>query len=216
MASSKEDVASMALARLGEPAISSFDENTDTAEKVKQLYESTILGLLSGYEWQWCSKRAVLSIDGGKTPENEWTYGFLMPAIRTDRVGNPYRVYNSTSRNAPEFFDYEIENKWILTNASTIVIEYTQRMPENVWPGYFERMAVEALAAVFALPITENESKENWHTGIAYGSPSEQGEGGLLGRAMKADARGTPTRGLLDETDPMTSARFGGSRGERW
>lgn len=212
MATSKEDVASQALARLGEPAISSFEDDTETAEKVNQLYEPTILSLLSRYQWVFASKRAALAIDGGKTPANEWTYGFLMPTPRTEMVGNPYRVYSSTSLRAPEFFDYEIEGRYILTNATTIVIEYTQRLTESLWPGYFERLATEALASVLALPITESATKEELHSVKAYGTASERFEGGLYGVAMRADAIGSPMGSLLDDYDPMTIARFGGGR----
>lgn len=212
MASSREDIASQALARLGEPAISSFSEATDTAEKVNQLYEPEILNLLSRYQWQWASKRAALSIDGAISPANEWQYGFALPAARTEIVGHPYRVYNSTQLNAPEIFDYEIEGQHILTNETTIVIEYTQRKTESLWPGYFERLAVEAVAATLALPITENASKEEWHTAKAFGTASENYEGGLFGVAMRADEVGAPPRSLLDESDPITGARFGGYR----
>ena len=210
MASSKEDIASQALARLGEPAISSFDEDTETAEKVKQLYEPTILGLLSRYQWQFAAKRATLSIDGAINPANEWTYGFALPSSRTEIVGNPYRVYNSTALRAPEVFEYEIEQRHILTNYTTLVIEYTQRVTESRWPGYFERLACEAVAAVLALPVTENASKEEWHTAKAFGTASENFEGGLFGVAMRADEMGAPLRSLLDESDPITGARFGG------
>jgi len=212
MASSKEDVASQALARLGEPAISSFTEDTDAAEKVNQLYEPTILSLLSRYQWQFASKRAALSIDGAVTPANEWGKAFALPTARTEIVGNPYRVYNSTALRAPEVFEYELEGRHLLTNYDTIVIEYTQRKAESLWPGYFERLACEALASVLALPITENASKEEYHAAIAFGTPSESFEGGLFGVAMRADHMGDPPRSLLDESDPMTAARFGGYR----
>ncbi len=214
MADSKEDVASQALARLGEPPISSFSEATETAEKVSQLYESTILSLLGKYDWNWASRRVALSIDGALTPANEWRHAFLMPTLRLDRVGNPVRVYNSTALRAPEIFDYELEGKHLLTNNTTIVIEYIQRKAESLWPGYFEELAVEALAARLALPITEIATKEEWHTAMAFGTPSENREGGLFGSAMRADARYQPTAGLLDASDPITEARFSGSRAD--
>lgn len=217
MASSKEDVASQALARLGEPAISSFSDDTETAEKVNQLYEPTILNLLSRYQWNFASKRAALSIDGAVTPANEWSNAFALPTARTDIVGNPYRVYNSTALRSPEVFDYELEGRHVLTNYAVLVIEYTHRVAESLWPGYFERLACEALAAVLALPVTENASKEEWHTAKAFGTASENFEGGLFGVAMRSDHMGEPPRSLLDEHDPMTSARFGGSgTGGQW
>lgn len=210
MADSKEDVASQALARLGEPSISSFDEDTESAEKVRQLYEPTILSLLGRYEWEFASTRKRLVQDGAISPANEWGKAFALPTQRTDLVGSPLRVYNSTQLRAPEVFDYEIEGRHILTNYDTIVIEYIRRVEEAFWPGYFEDLAVEALAARLALPVTENGAKEEWHTNKAFGPPSFNGEGGLFGIAMRADSRGSPTRSIIDADDPMAAARFGG------
>lgn len=210
MASSREDIASQALARLGEPSIDDFNEDSDTAEKVRQLYEPTIRGLLSRYEWDFASARAVLQVDGGRAVENEWTRAFALPAQGVDIVGKPYRVYNSTQVGASEIFEFELEGRHLLTNESVIVIEYTNRKPESEWPGYFEELAHEALAAKLALPVTESTTKEELHTVKAFGNPSDMGEGGLFGIAMSADARGAPTRSLLDESDPIAAARFGG------
>lgn len=212
MTISKVDVASQALARLGEPAISSFEEDTQTAEKVNQLYEQTVLSALSLYDWDFATVRASLVEDGAATPVNQWTRAFLLPTLRTERVGEPLAVYNSADLNAPQFFGYELQERWLLTDATTIVVKYIQRAAEQYWPGYFQAFVVEALAAVLALPITENASKETLHRQTAYGSPSEMGRGGLLRAATEADSRGDPTRSLLDDHDPIWAARFGGYR----
>jgi hypothetical protein len=212
MTDSKIDVASQALARLGEPAISSFEEDSDTAEKVNQLYEPTILQLLSSFDWSFAMRRKVLVVDAAGTPINEWTRAFLMPTLRTDRVGKPFSVFNSTQIGAPQVFDYEIQDRWLFTNYTKVVIEYIHRTPESQWPGYFHTLAIEAIASTLALPITENASKESLHRSIAYGSPSENGRGGLFRTATEADSTGDPTRSLLDDHDPIASARFGGYR----
>lgn len=210
MTDSNVDVASQALARLGEPAISSFDEDSDTAERVRQLYEPTVLQLLGSHDWSFATKRSALSEDAAGVPINEWTRAFLLPTLRTDRVGKPLSVFSSTQSNAPQIFRYEIQGRWLFTNEQAIVIEYIYRVPESDWPGYFHTLAIEALAAMFALPVTENASKEQLHRQIAYGSPSEMGRGGLFRVACDADATGDPTRSLLDDHDPIWSARFGG------
>jgi hypothetical protein len=211
MTDSAVDVASQALARLGEPAISSFEEDTDTAEKVNRLYEATILGLFSSYDWSFATAKAALSEDAAGVPTNEWTRGFLLPVLRAERVGKPLRVYDSAQVGARPVFNYEISQKWVQTDNAICIIEYIRRVPESEWPGYFLTLAIEALASMFALPITENASKEQLHRAIAYGSPSERGRGGLFGVATDADATGQSTRGLLDDSDPMTMARFGGA-----
>ena len=211
MADSKVDVASQALARLGEPSISSFEEDSDTAEKVNQLYEPTILQLLSSHNWSFATRRKQLLEDAAGTPINEWKRAFLMPTLRTDRVGKPMGVFNTTALHSPHVFLYEIQELWLFTSYDQVVIEYIWRVPESQWPGYFHTLAIEAIAATLALPVTENASKEQLHRGIAYGSPSELGRGGLFRTATEADATGEPTRSLLDDSDPISSARFGGN-----
>lgn len=205
------DVASQALARLGEPSISSFTEDTEAAEKVNQLYEPTVLQLFGQANWSFATERATLQIDGAKTPVNEWRYAYLMPTLRSVRVGKPRGVFNSTNLRAPQVFDYEVQGRWIFADYTTVVIEYVKRMPESQWPGYFHTLAIEALAATLALPVTENASKEQLHRQLAYGNPSEGGRGGLFKVASDADATGDPTRSILDDHDPIAQARFGGS-----
>ena len=209
MADSREDVASQALARLGEPSISSFEEDTDTAEKVNRLYEPTVLALFSSFDWSFAETKVALVEDASAIPVNEWERGFLLPTLQTDRVGKPLEVYNTTAVGARPVFDFEISGRWIFTNNTSLVIKYIKRAPENEWPGYFLTLAIEALASTLALPVTENASKEQLHRAIAYGSPSMKGRGGLFGSAVDADSTGDPTEGLLDADDPMWSARFG-------
>ena len=172
MADTKETVASQALARLGEPSISDFTADSDTAEKLNLLYETTILALLSQHDWTFATARATLLEDGAAVPENQWTRAFLLPVLKTDRVGKPITIFNSSDVGAMAVFEYQIEGKWIQTNHTEILIEYIKRKPENDWPGYFSVLAVEALAATLALPVTENASKEEMHRAIAFGSPA--------------------------------------------
>lgn len=210
MANSNVDVASQALARLGEPSISSFSEDSDTAERVGQLYEPTILQLLGSHNWTFAQRRKKLEKDGAALPVNQWKYGYLLPPLRTDRIGKPLSVFASDELQARKIFDFEFEDRWLYTNRETIVIEYIYRVPESRWPGYFHTLAIEAIAATLALPVTENASKEELHRTIAYGTPSQHGRGGLFRTATEADATGNPTRGLLDDDDPIWSVRFGG------
>lgn len=212
MADSDIDIISQALARLGEPSISTISGSdlTDTEEKCAQLYPNFRRFVLGLHDWSFASKRAALSVDGAATPVNEWTYAYLLPSLQTERIGKPRAVYNSSAVGARKIFNFEIEQKWLLTNETTIYVEYTYLVSESLWPGYFQEFAVEALAAKLALPVTENASKEEWHTIKAYGPASEGGRGGLFKMATQADAMGDPTPSILDDDDPMTAARFGG------
>lgn len=204
------DIASKALARLGSPGISAFDEDSDIAEKVADLYEVQILSLFSSHDWRFAMVRQQLTVDGGAPTNTGWARGFLLPDLDTDRVSGPHKVYPSTDQNAKVTFEYEIFERWLMTNHTEIVIAYVKRQPENLWPGHFRRLAVEAVAAVLALPITENQTKETYHQQLAFGSPSEAGRGGLFKAAVEADSAQNPPKSLLDDTDLIAAARFGG------
>jgi hypothetical protein len=210
----REAIASQALARLGEPAISSFTEDSDSAERVAALYEPTVLQILGSHNWRFASKRAELqedATDNHGVAKTAWQRAFLMPDLGTDRVGQPLEVFSGTGANTRPARYYEVEDRWIFTNETALTIEYTWRVPELRWPGYFTTLVVEALAAVLALPITENASKEEHHRIVAYGPAGELGRGGLFRTATQADARGLPPRSVIDDGDDLGSIRFGGA-----
>src|SRR5690606_22220223 len=91
----------------------------------------------------------------GVVQVNERKRAFLLPTLQTDRVGKPLAAFASAGQRAHHVFDYELQVRWLLTDFDTIIIQYIQRKPESQWPGYFHTLAIEALAATFALPITE-------------------------------------------------------------
>jgi len=210
MAANQLAVANAALARLGEPDITSIAAGENTSGKVNNLYEDTILSLLAMHKWRWARKRVALTVDGAFTPVTEWTNGFIMPTAQTEMVGQPIKVYRSTAVGSRPHTNYEIQARHILTNDTVCVIEYTARKTESLWPGFFVKLAVEKLAATLALPITENRSKEEHHNRLAGGSPSESERGGYFKSAVQADLLGSPTEALVDGHDPAAEARFGG------
>lgn len=215
MSGSKESIASAALARLGEGGgISSFDEDTDVAEKVSALYETTILDLFSRYPWRWATVRQSLSIDGAITPTTRWTRAFILPIQRTVMVGQPRGFYRSDAVGSkPMVQGYEVKGRHVYTNELEIICDFTGRIDEELWPGFFEKLAIEALAAELAASITESDTKEAKHRQNAWGTPSENGEGGLYSMAKQADRSGAPTESILDAHDPISAARFGGYSG---
>lgn len=206
MTTTPEDIASQALARLGESPISSFDEESEVAGTVARLYETVILSLLSAHDWKFARVREALSEDGAAPPMAGWQRGFLLPSINVKRVGKPLLVY----QNGIVTHHYYVQDRWLYANIANCEIAYIERKSEALWPGYFQRLAVEALAADLALPVTENASKDEQHRIIAYGTPTENGKGGLMRQAVEKDDAGDPTRSLFDHSDPITAARFGG------
>ena len=207
--SSREDIASAALARLGEPPLSDLDEPSDAARRVRQLYELTVLSLLSSYRWTWATVRTPLQRDGAAVPRNEWRHAYRLPDLQTDRVGKPIELWAERGSSPLVAGSYELEGDHVLCDQDGLIAVYVRRLHERQWPGYFANLAVEALAAKLALPITENASKEQHHLALAFGSPAEAGRGGLHRVATQADSVGNPTASLLDDHDPIVAARLG-------
>jgi hypothetical protein len=205
------DIINAALSLLGETQIAALTDGSDASRHAAALYEPCILSLFSGYEWGFAKERIALEIDGGKTPVNQWRYAFLMPTPKTEMVGRPLAIFNTTAINARKMTRYEIESRWVMTNESTIVIQYVKRQPVELWPGYFERLAIEAVAAILAMPVTEIAAKQTLHQQNAFGSPSENMRGGLFGAAMTADTQASGEEGLFDDADQIDEARFGGA-----
>ncbi len=77
------------------------------------------------------------------------------------------------------------------------------------WPPLFRAAYVTALAAELAVPQAHDIALADSLRAQAWGTPSEGGRGGLVGRAMARDAAQAPGATLL-ASDPLTAARIGG------
>lgn len=203
-------MANQALTMLGEASITTFSDGTFVSDAVNLLYEDTVLDLLTKHQWRFANVRATLAQDGAAATPRNWTYGYTLPDLNTDRVGYPIAFYVSSGPNAPKLFEYELGETWAFTNAPTLICEYTKRIAEAAWPAYFVKLARSAIAEALCLVLTENQTRKDQLKMEAYGMPSERGRGGLLLEAITADNAGRAPRGLVDDDDIMRMARFGG------
>ncbi len=115
MQTSTSDVSicSNALLELGAQVISSFDENTDRARLVSNLYPSTRDEVLRQHLWKCATKRELIAPDAVK-PVFGYANAFTLPA---DFI----RVVTINDCERP---DYVIENGKILINANQIQLVY--------------------------------------------------------------------------------------------
>jgi hypothetical protein len=212
MADSAIDVVNMALARLGEPPISAFDDGSEVGAVAERLYEPLIGRLLSMRPWHFAQAKVALLVDGAAPTLQGWERGFLLPALGSERIGHPSGFYLSGDPYAQRLDRYEVQGRWVFANVPTLRAEVVRRAPEAEWPAAFVLLAAEALAAELSLPVTENASREQLHRVNAFGSPGEANRGGYFREAAQADDAGGASQSLLDGTDWLTAARFGGYR----
>lgn len=201
---SNVDVASIALAHLGLPPVSSMGERST----VEQTYETTVQTIMESYPWRFLRTSVQLARETA-APLVKWRYAYAMPPVGEDRLGNPIELRNTAGQGGGPILDFEIEKEsLLLTNEIEVYMIFRERRPEGEWPAYFVTLVGLAAASNWAEPITEDTTKADRLRGTAFGAPEEAGRGGWFRTARQLDASGG---GLVQIQDfSLIDARMGG------
>lgn len=195
-------ICSDALIMLGAKAISSFNDGTDESNVCDRLYPDIRDSALSMYPWSFATKKIQLA-QLITAPGSVWKYAYQLPG---DKLANPAAVYETAAIGSPTRKDWEIQGDQLLTNMSSVFIDYKATVPESQMPKYFVQLLKYLVAWHIAEPITEQNSKAVYWQGVAVGAPSENGRGGYFRTAMQIDGQGNPSRAFSDFT--LVDARF--------
>jgi hypothetical protein len=192
-----------ALRLLGDATINSFDDETDLAETCNQLYPTTVQALLAGHPWRFTMRKVQLSRDAD-APLNEWRYKHALPSNRL----TVRQMFNSGRVGAPPLLAYEIFENRVFSDQIDLWCDFQVETDPATWPPTFRHLARTVLAADMAVAVTGSVNLAAAMRVVAYGSPSEGGNGGLMAVARRLDAQQQPPQVLTDF--PLISARFGG------
>lgn len=188
-------ICSDALILLGASPISSFTEGSDAAQACDRLYPDLRDTMLSTYVWSWTLKKsqiARLSTD----PINEWKYAYQLPG---DMLSGVLAVFETSGTNErSRRYGWEVYGDQLYTNMETAFIDYQATISETKMPNYFVRLLRTALAGELAIVVTDQAAKADYFRAQAFGSPGENGRGGLMREAMNIDARGQSTQIVED------------------
>ena len=144
---------SRALILCGANTISSFEEGTAEAEIAGNLYPGTRDALLSAHRWQFCTGQRRLNKLADR-PVADYAFAYQLPndflavislgdAARPEGAGATYRIMEAR----------------IETDLDGVILTYTFRAGEAGYPPYFNQALILKLAADFALPITESNTR---------------------------------------------------------
>jgi len=189
-------ICSEALILLRDKPISSFTDGTESAEICDELYPSFVRAMLADYPWYFSTKKQQLS-KLSASPINEFDHKYLMPSDLLRLIA----IYDSDQTGVRPFKNYDLINKEVHSNETSLWAEYAFYVAENKWPSYFRRFFVIALAEHLAMPITGKDKMANYYFKKAYGLPSDNGRGGLFGRATLIDAQQQPPEIIQDPGD---------------
>ena len=187
-------ICSDALLMLGGKAISSFNEGTSASNTCDRLYPGVKFSTLQSYPWSFSFKKVQLA-QTINTPVNQYRYEYQLPS---DRLGAIRRAYNSTAIGAGTFNDWVIQGDKLLTNETTVVIDYQFAPTESEMPAYNVQLLKYMMAWHLADPITDQVSKTQYWQQVAVGSPGENNRGGYFRTAMVVDGQGNTTQSFED------------------
>ena len=174
---------SNALLLIGHGTISSFTEGSSGSKVASNLYGTTYENLLTLSRWRF----AIAKRDLGRltaTPLNEWTYAFQLPSDYLVAI----KVYPQS--------DYEIYEDKLYSNLTEVALDFVFKPDESRLPPWFVKMMEFALAAQFAIPITDNSAKAE-----AYRSQYEE----QYKKARFIDAQARPNDTIVHS--PFTEVR---------
>jgi hypothetical protein len=181
-------ICSDALLMLGAKAISSFNEGTNAANVCDRLYPDIKNQALLNYPWSFVYKKIQLS-QLITTPTTEYKYEYQLPG---DRIGPPRMVFVTNAVGARPIKSYRIFQDKLLSNETTIYVDYPYAVLEYEMPVYFVQLLKYLMAWHLSLPITDQIDKTQYWQQIAIGAASENGRGGYMRTATTIDAQGQP------------------------
>lgn len=191
-----------ALGRLGSAPIFALDEDTDRARSCTLIYATEIDALFGAHRWNFAQRTVRLDrLD--ETPENGWRCAFALPG---ERVGLPVRVMVKAGRPDAPLRTFAIEGDRLYAEPRELWATFVMRVEPQQWLPTFRKAAALAVAAALAMPISEDRNKAESLREECFGPPPQGGVGGLVGRAIAEDVRGSPGPAPGWTDDPFTDA----------
>lgn len=200
-ANSKFDLCSQATALLGLGSIQSFSGGSKEAI-AGLLFDTQFLALVESYPWGFCKVLSTALNRLSDAPASQWTYQYQLPS---DLDGIAWAVYTEATIDARPFKDWERIGNTIATNATAVYIKYAAVPEVAAMPKYFHLLVITALASIFAMPMKESGEMADAYHKRAFGTPEQNGKGGLWAMATAADARGSPS--TVQRDNPFIDCR---------
>jgi hypothetical protein len=194
-----------ALLLIGSGAINSFDDGTDLATICATLYPTVRDQLLVQYPWNFTLTKARL-VQLTATPLAGWRYAYALPAD----LLNLRALFDTPALNAAPTTDWQLFDGRAFTNHQALYADYQRDAPEEAFPPHFLPVLKYALAAEFAVPVTEQATVAELYARRAFGTPQEAGNGGQMRIARTLDAQQKPAQVFTDFQ--LHDARFGTHR----
>jgi hypothetical protein len=140
------DICNLALALLGQPAISSINEDSTAGRLCRQFYSQVYDEVLRSHAWRCAKTRAALA-ELSTTPAFGWDHQYQLPA-------DCLRVLQLEELD----WEFDLEGDALLTNESTANIVYIARVTPNKLDSWAAKAIYHALAVQMSYPLSQSMS----------------------------------------------------------
>lgn len=160
MAAPEVEICNAALVMLGDDPIATLQGSDVAQVACTNLYPTTIRDLLGRYRWRFASRQVKLERLEA-VPLSRYSASYQLPA-------GCDIVHAVLIRGENVDFDRFEQSIYCDAQAQDEVIAEVMIVPsEAFWPPYFRTLAELQLAAVLAVPITEDSQKSAFYEGKA-------------------------------------------------
>lgn len=196
-------ICNMASVMLGAGVIQSLEDDNDLSRIFANIYEGVKLDIMSRYPWNFLRQKFYLTRSADASIQG-FKYSYIIPGEAL--AGAPHAVFYFNDQKIGTAY-FRVVGKRIYCDYPEIWGEFTVDRKESELPQYFQKLLAHAVAADVAFAITDQQSTADSHKATAFGTPSEGGNGGLMGQAMTLDSQNS---GIVSiEADHFVNARLG-------
>ena len=175
----KVELANQALLMIGANSITSFEENTTTARRIRSVYDSSRKALLRLHPFQCATKRIKLA-PLSTQPEFEYSNQFQLP---DDLI----RIINTNTE------EYAVETDKLLSNSDQLNLVYVF---DNKNEETYDSLFIECLVLYLASKITKATTGSQGTSDSYYMQCQE-----LIKQAKAVQAQEIPSQQFFKDSD---------------
>ncbi|SNZ20950.1 hypothetical protein [Cohaesibacter gelatinilyticus] len=197
------EVIRRACDRIGIRAPENLSEEVTAGVTADRLYEQEASFALTLYPWSFAQKLVRLTkLDD--EPIAGFSVIFQMPV--GDNVLLLDRVTDQPDIPDRNFTDFKRFGDKIYSNADDLYAVVRSMASPHLWSPIFAKAVSTGLAGLLIEAIASDGKRADELKRQAYGNPSEQNRGGLIGTAMQTDSSTTPNKRMRMGRNPLTEA----------
>lgn len=183
MAITKTELVNKALTLVGANPITSLDDDTNNARIVNRVYEISLKSILSECKWNFCTKRALLSV---LTDTLAW-YD-TSETIVYQKPSDMIRIFGTNDSSAK----WREEGDYIISDTSALGVRYTYYLDTpSKYPPAFVEAFIDKLCADIAYMIVNSSTLGEKFTNLYVNSS--------LPKAMSQDSQTGVQQTLQDD-----------------